>query len=672
MNRRERCALGLRRELVLVCDRDGTIRWLDGVAERFLKEGAALASYALPGLEGRVGALLEHAARGRVEAWEMTLVLDGAPKTLTFAAEACDDEIVLAGSLLTDAQMNAVSAMAAATNEVAALQREAAAQKLVLEDKNGELTRTLAELADSNRGLVALHAEIDEKNDSLIRSVDVKSRVIASVSHEFRTPINSILGITQLLLDRLDGELTAEQEKQLRFVRTSAESLSELVNDLLDLSRIEAGKYQLRASKFVANDVLGSLRGMMRPLVPSDAVELDIQDAPADVPAFDTDKGKVAQILRNLIANALKFTQKGHVRVCARAIDDGHVVFTVEDTGIGIKPEDQQRIFEEFVQIDGPVQRTVRGTGLGLALSRKLAEILGGSLTVQSRVGEGSVFTLKLPTVHEEVQEMAAIEEKATEIDPNRTQVLVIEDDRQTMFMYERYLSSSGFQVLPARTVDDAKAILKRTVPAAIVLDVMLEGETTWRLVEDIKEDPRTRDVPLMVVTVVDRSQKARALGADEFWLKPVNGERLIRKLNELARRGPMTKVLVIDDDDASRYLVRRLLEGTDYRVIETGDAAEGVRLARREEPHVILLDFLLAGATAFDVIDDLKVDARTRAIPIIIQTSKKLDTAELERLQKETTAVLQKHSLSRELAISRIRDALAGAGINPGPRSKA
>ena len=576
----------LRRELVFHCDAGGTIVTADTVADRLVPGalGKTLTSLALPGTEGKIDALLERAAKETVLGWEVSIVADGKPRTISFAAGPCGDGTCLVGTFLSDAQMNAVAQMAAATSEISALKR-------VSDTKHDELLKTYNQLADSNRGLVALHAELDEKNDSLQRNSNIKSRVVASVSHEFRTPINSILGITQLLLDRLDGDLTSEQEKQLRFVRTSGEALSGLVNDLLDLSKIESGKYALRVEDGTVEELFASIRGMMRPLFTNPDVQL-VVDTPRAPVALRTDQGKIAQILRNLVSNASKFTEKGSVQLGARLEDGQRVTFYVKDTGIGIAPKDQDGIFEEFSQIDSPVQRRVRGTGLGLALSRKLAEVLGGTLTVSSRLDEGSTFTLTVPLVHEEVVEMEVIEKKSELADPTKIPVLVVEDDRQTMFLYERYLSSAGFQVFPARSIEGAKAILERVRPVAIVLDVMLEGETTWALVEEIKENPDTRDIPLMVVTVVDSSQRARALGADEFWLKPINGERLIRKLSELAKRGPMTKVLVIDDDEASRYLIRRFLEGTDYRVIETGDATEEgeARAARGAPRHLARL----------------------------------------------------------------------------------
>ncbi len=654
-------ATALSLEVMLACDREGRITWLGDRSRALLGDvvGRDLAALAVPGTEDKARALLRAAGASPADGWELSLIARGAPSTWTFRGAPHESGCVLVGIPVPGAYERALRQAAEATSEIVTLHRDA-------EKTNAELRALTTELGESNRGLVSLHAELDDKNAVLRRNYDVKTRVIANVSHEFRTPINSILGLTQLLLDRLDGELNGEQEKQLRFIRTSASALSELVNDLLDLSRLESGKEQLRASAFAVEDLLSSLRGMMRPLVTNDAVELVIEAAPGLAP-LDTDQGKVAQVLRNLLSNALRFTENGEVRLRATPAGEGRIAFSVHDTGVGISPDDQERIFDEFVQIDSELQRKTAGTGLGLALSRRLASLLGGSLTVESELGRGSTFTLTIPTVHEEVAEMMSIERKADRLDPTRAPVLVIEDDRQTMFLYERYLSTSGFQVIPARTVDDARKALLRVQPAAVVLDVMLEGEATWQFLTELKESPKTRDIPLMVVTVMDRAQqRARALGADEFWLKPIDGERLIRKVGELCKRVRGGKVLVIDDDEAARYLVRRLLDGTGFEVLDTADGVEGVRLAREAAPQVILLDFVLRGETAFDVLDELRSDPRTRSIPVIIQTSKQLDPGERERLARETTAILAKDSLSREVAITRIREALLAAGVGP------
>ncbi len=268
-------------------------------------------------------------------------------------------------------------------------------------ERQTEVERLNQELAETNRGVLALYAELDEKAADLARASELKSRFLSNISHELRTPLNAILNITGLLIDRIDGPLTAEQERQVRFVRGAATTLSEMVNDLLDLARIEAGRSIVRPSVFTLADLFAGLRGMFRPIMSSDRVGLVIED-PAEVMELATDEGKLSQILRNLISNALKFTESGEVRVSAAADAGGMIRFTVADTGIGIAPEDQERIFEEFAQLESALQRRATGAGLGLPLSRRLAELLGGRLTVTSAPGVGSVFTLVIPAQYVE------------------------------------------------------------------------------------------------------------------------------------------------------------------------------------------------------------------------------------------------------------------------------
>ncbi|HEX7664004.1 MAG TPA: ATP-binding protein, partial [Polyangiaceae bacterium] len=515
------------------------------------------------------------------------MLCTGRPATFAFDGEPIEGGALLVGIRVDDDVQASLGSVNESFAELTELHRQ--------------LERERRELADSNRALTAMHAEIDDMNAELRRASDVKTRVVSNVSHEFRTPINSILGITQLMLARLDGELTTEQERQLQFVRTSAQSLSDLVNDLLDLSRIEAGRHDLRVSRSTVEELFSSLRGMMKPLTNEETVTLMLE-ASGDLPPLETDVAKLGQILRNLLSNALKFTERGHVRVTAELQDGDRIAFRVEDTGIGLAPEDRERVFDEFTQIDSALQRKVQGTGLGLSLSRKFAELLGGSLTVESELGQGSVFTLSIPAKHVEVELVDDIAARSREVDTTKTQVLVVEDNRQTLFLYERYLRNAGFQVVPARTIAEARAAVARVVPAAIVLDVMLEGEATWLFLRELKDDTKTRDVPVMVVTVVDRSKQARALGADEFWLKPIDGDQLVRKLERLAKRGRAARILVIDDDEAARYLVRKLLQDQPYSVVEAETAAQGIRAAREQQPDVILLDFVLGQETAFDV----------------------------------------------------------------------
>ena len=259
------------------------------------------------------------------------------------------------------------------------------------------MCRLNTELEDTNRGVVALYAELDERAEQLRQASELKSRFLSNMSHEFRTPLNSILALSRLLMDRTDGPLTVEQERQVTYIRRSAESLTELVNDLLDLAKVEAGKLEIRPSYFTIGELFGALRGVMKPLQQNDAVDLIFEDV-TDCPPLFTDEAKLAQILRNLISNALKFTERGEVRVAA-AFDSETRQCRLEvlDTGIGIAPEDQEVVFQEFSQVANTLQYRAKGTGLGLPLSRRLAELLGGTLTLRSTPGTGSTFTLCIP-----------------------------------------------------------------------------------------------------------------------------------------------------------------------------------------------------------------------------------------------------------------------------------
>ena len=650
----------LSREVSLVCDAQGTITWADERAVRLLEvsPGQALRVLAAKATEEKVDRLVTLARDERVEGWEVILCLGGMPRTFAFRGAPFEGGAALVGSLVPEDYAASLSQVTETMSELAAMHRDAERNQRELKRRADELTRLNRDLEESNRGVRTLHAELDEKTESLVRAAEIKSRVVANVSHEFRTPLHSILGLARLLNNPANGPLSTEQLKQVQFIRTSAEALFELVNDLLDLSKVESGKATLRPTRFATTDFLGALRGMMRPLVPADsAVELRVEEPPELM--LDTDEAKVSQVLRNLVSNALKFTEKGHVTISAEHGPDHTVCFRVSDSGIGIAPEHQELIFEEFTQVEGPLQKKVKGTGLGLALSRRLAEFLGGSLTVRSEPGRGSTFSFTIPRVHPEVEELQGLTERSQHLDPTRAPVLVLEDDRQTLFLYEKYLERSGFQVLPVRTVEDARRTLQRVRPAAVVMDVMLEGETSWSFLAELKASEATRDIPILVVTLMDREQKARALGADEFWLKPVAEEQLLSKLAAVARGGPMQRVLVIDDDDLHRHLLKKLLVDTPYSVQEASSGAEGVRMAREQVPHLIFLDFVLPDMTAFDVLDALKADPVTRDIPVVLHTSKELAEEEHQRLERETAAILTKHTLSSEVAIARIRDAL-------------
>lgn len=267
-----------------------------------------------------------------------------------------------------------------------------------VESQRSESERLNTELAETNRGVVALYAELDERAEDLKRASEMKSRFLSMISHELRTPLTSVLNLTRLLLDRMDGDLTGEQERQITLIRKSVTSLTEMVNDLLDLAKIEAGKTSLRISILSVSEMVAGLRGVFRPVMQSDVVALVFDDVDPEL-TLCTDEAKLAQVLRNFVANAVKFTERGEIRLGVRP-EDERITFEVSDTGVGIAPDDQRKIFQDFTQLDNPKQKHVKGTGLGLSLSRKIAHILGGEIGVRSVLGEGSTFWITIPRSH--------------------------------------------------------------------------------------------------------------------------------------------------------------------------------------------------------------------------------------------------------------------------------
>jgi signal transduction histidine kinase len=409
-----------------------------------------------------------------------------------------------------------------------------------LRSRQEEMEQLNHELEDTNRGVLALYAELDERADRLKRADQMKSQFLSHMSHEFRTPLNSILALCRLLLDRRDGQLTPEQEKQVTYIRQSAENLFELVNDLLDLAKVEAGKTEVKAAEFEVVSLFGALRGVLRPLLTNPAVSLIFED-PAGIPSMFTDEGKLSQILRNFISNALKFTDRGEVRVSAQYSEHAQTVtFAVCDTGIGIAPEHHDVIFRDFAQIENPVQRRVKGTGLGLSLSKKLAELLGGGVALSSEPGVGSTFSVWLPMVY------------------------------------------SG-------------------------------------------AEPRVRE-----------------------------GE---------GRRTP--RLLSIEDEEVSRYVIRQALSSLRVELIEAATAADGLRRAREERPDLILLDLLMPEMNGFEVLQELRRSESTRGIPVIVVTSKLLTPSDRKLLDEHGALLLPKDVFSRADGGETVQGALARAGIS-------
>ena len=532
-----------------------------------------------------------------------------------------------------------------------------------LRSRQEELFQVNGELEDTNRGVIALYAELDEKADHLRRADELKTRFLSNMSHEFRTPLNAIRALTHVLQQGIDGTLTAEQAKQVGYIRKAADELAALVDDLLDLAKVEAGKIVVRPAEFDVTTLFSSLRGMLRPLLVTESVTL-VFDAVAEIPALYTDEGKVSQILRNLISNALKFTEQGEVRVSAAVGGDARsVTFVVSDTGIGIAPEDQERIFHEFGQIDSRVQRKVRGTGLGLPLSRKLAELLGGTLTVQSALGVGSTFVATIPVHYVEPVPSAGRPLVVPEVDRHQTPVLVVEDSPEELLVYEKFLKGTGFTVVPAATTRQARQALTQIKPAAIILDILLRGEDAWRLLAELKTTASTRDIPVIVATSVDDERKGLALGADVYTMKPINRRWLLDELRRLTGQQPMRRVLIIDDDEISRYVVRRLLDDLPCVVSEATSGSEGLRRAQHDAFDAILLDLVMPDLSGEEVLERLRGEPATAGTPVIIVTSKSLDDRQRKRLEGQAQAIVSKRS-EQAVATAEIRLALGAAGV--------
>jgi signal transduction histidine kinase/CheY-like chemotaxis protein len=520
-----------------------------------------------------------------------------------------------------------------------------------LRGRKEELERVNRELEDTNRGVVALYAELDERADHLRRADELKTRFLSNMTHEFRTPVNSILALTALLAERLAAN--PDQKDELFYIRKSAQQLSDLVDDLLDIAKVEAGKIEVRPAAFEIPALFGALRGMLRPLLVNQSLALVFEE-PVDLPPVYSDESKVSQILRNFISNALKYSERGEVRVSARLTPQRDAVeFSVEDTGIGIPEADLVRVFDEFVQIENPLQRRVKGTGLGLPLSRKLAELLGGKISVKSELGIGSTFSVIIPLAYR-TQAKAAI----GAVQPGRLPVVVVEDADEDLMLYERALANTRFQFIAARSVDAATTTIDSLQPAAIVLDLRLQGEESWDFLAKLKRDERTASVPLLVVSTIDDRQKGIALGADAYAVKPIKKDWLLATLDSLVPKATPVLVLTVDDEEASRYIVREMLNVPTFQVVEAASGREGVRMTRDLQPDVVLLDLRLNDMTGLEVCERLREDSKTANVPVIVVTSQRLSTDELRSFGSARS--LSKTTLTRDVLRAAIQDVVS------------
>jgi signal transduction histidine kinase/ActR/RegA family two-component response regulator len=391
------------------------------------------------------------------------------------------------------------------SQEIRKLQRD-------LAERDHRIVELTEELSDTNRGVMALHTELDDRAEYQRRAVELRTRLLSELGHEVRTPLHSISTISQFLLERLDGELTAEQEKQVRIIHEVSDSLTAYVNDLLDLARTDAGRTPVHVTHVNLDGVLKALRRILQPLVPP-AVTLRFDVEPG-LPSMETDEQKVAQVLRNLLANAIKFTSAGTIEVRARRAGPDGIAVEVADSGVGIAPEHHDLVFEEFAQVDGSVAPRMRGSGLGLPLARRLAELLGGSLTLASRLGQGSTFRLELPIARPSMPALTPVSrdtDQATAVEPvpEHRRILIIDDDVASRYVLRRWLEPR-YQVLEADSGVDGLR-LAATAPDAIFLDVVMPDLTGFEVLERLQASEATRPIPVVVYTALVLGSNDRA-----------------------------------------------------------------------------------------------------------------------------------------------------------------
>ena len=501
-------------------------------------------------------------------------------------------------------------------------------------------------------------ADLAEARDAAIEASRLKSQFLANMSHELRTPLNSIIGFSELLMDRVPGPLTEDQEQCVLDVFESGKHLLGLINDILDLSKIEAGKMEINPGSVELSSLVDSVLSTLLPIAHKKRLELDREIDPATPPVW-ADPGKLRQVLNNLLANAIKFTEQGQILVRARPELDKHrVAIEVEDTGIGISGENLAFIFDEFRQVDGSHTRRHEGSGLGLALSRNFLRLMGGEITARSVPDQGSVFTFHLP--------MAIRPEAVGHDTPllHSGHVLLVEDDPRSAELARKILESADFLVTTASNGPEGLRLARELHPDALVTDVLLPGKSGWDILAELKADPATADIPLILLSVINDPQRGHALGAVRCLVKPIDRRTLIEAVRRsLGLKGQLDgkKVLVVDDEPAVLRLGRSILEEAGAHALIAGGGREGVEIARAEKPDLLILDLMMPEVTGFDVVDELATDESTRNIPILILTAKDLTTDDWTRLNGHICNLVQKGAFRARDLVRSVEEILNG-----------
>jgi len=491
-----------------------------------------------------------------------------------------------------------------------------------------------------------------------LREVDqLKSQFLANMSHELRTPLNSIIGFSRVILKGIDGPVTDMQQQDLTAIYNSGQHLLGLINDILDLARIEAGKMELNFEEVNLGDMVNSVLSTAKGLVKEKPIHL-VSKISAEMPAVRGDTMRIRQVFINLLSNASKFTDEGSITVEAHIQKSPtgkmEALINVVDTGPGISQEDQEKLFKAFSQVDGSATRKSGGSGLGLSICANLVQLHGGRISVHSEVGKGSTFWFTLPLYNQPVGEIPA----------GKKVILAIDDDPQVIGLYERYLNPQGYHVVALNNPAKAKERILEIKPYAITLDIMMPNIDGWTLLTTLKSDPATRDYPVIVCSIMEQADKGFSLGAADYLVKPILEEDLVHALNRLNKDGSIREVLVIDDDPDDLRLIEKILKDhSQYKPILAEGGRKGWEMINAKAPHAIILDIFMPDMDGFTILEKLRENPALRDIPVLVVSGGGLTNEQHAQLNDFGQRLITKGSLKEGELISSIEQVLERIG---------
>ncbi|MBN1991564.1 MAG: GAF domain-containing protein [Anaerolineae bacterium] len=496
-----------------------------------------------------------------------------------------------------------------------------------------------------------------------LKEIDkLKTQFLANMSHELRTPLNSIIGFSRVILKGIDGPLTDLQKADLTSIHNSGQHLLSLINNVLDVSKIEAGKMELNFEEVEVEPIIKGVMSTAKALVKDKPVEL-LQEVPDNLAPVWADPTRLRQIILNLVSNACKFTDEGEITLRAFT-DNEKLTVTVSDTGIGIPQEKLETVFEEFTQVDASTTRKVGGTGLGLPISRHFVEMHKGHIWVESTLGYGSTFSFSIPLSPTEEQAEEKIPENPAAHDDQDGAgkvIVAIDDDPNVIGLYRRFLEKQGYEVIGIQSSKDVIPEIKEHNPLAILLDVLMPEKDGWGVLRELKENAFTKNIPVVICSIVSDKNRGFSLGAADYLTKPIVEDDLVSALKYVDQQGKdQIKVLVIDDEADDVLLIRRILEAQpNYSILAASDGKEGLELVESQNPDLIILDLTMPEMDGFTVVEKLKNNEKTRAIPIIIVSAKELTAKEHQFLMGQVEVLLQKGLFSETELLEDVGQAL-------------